>query len=132
MSNRFLDVLARHTANKEQGPEQKAAIARELQELCAHVAELLSPHPQAARQEVLGEFSAGALEPEKNDVDELPPDFVAIDPVTGKPTPELIEWARQQYTEEQNMASIREVMATGGLELKDFIRELEEAAGLQG
>jgi hypothetical protein len=43
--------------------------------------------------------------------------------------PEILEWARQQVSEEQILADLREINETGGLELKDFIRELEQAAG---
>ena len=40
--------------------------------------------------------------------------------------PEFLEWARQQYSEEEILAGIREVRETGGSELKDFIQEIEE------
>ena len=40
-------------------------------------------------------------------------------------TPELLEWARQQINVEEMLASIREIQETGGLELRDFIQELE-------
>lgn len=41
---------------------------------------------------------------------------------------ELLEWARSQINEEELVAGIREVEETGGLELKDFIDELEQEA----
>jgi hypothetical protein len=47
---------------------------------------------------------------------------------SGKLTPELLDWARQQFSEEEIIAGLREVQQTGGLELSDFIRELEEDA----
>lgn len=43
--------------------------------------------------------------------------------------PETIEWARAHFDEEEIVAGLREVRRTGGLELRDFVRELEEAAG---
>src|SRR5262245_45633050 len=43
-------------------------------------------------------------------------------------TPEFLEWARQQFTEEEIVAALRDFEVTGGLELKDFIHELEEIA----
>jgi hypothetical protein len=46
-----------------------------------------------------------------------------------KLSPELIEWARKSFSEEEFLAGIREIEETGGLELKDFIRELEQEAG---
>jgi hypothetical protein len=41
-------------------------------------------------------------------------------------TPEVMEWARRTFNEEEHLAGLREIEATGGLELKDFIHELEE------
>jgi hypothetical protein len=41
----------------------------------------------------------------------------------------LREWARQQFSEEEFLAEVREIEETGGLELKDFIHELEQEAG---
>jgi hypothetical protein len=53
-----------------------------------------------------------------------------LEQVNGFPTfeytPEFMEWARQQYSEEEILAGIREIEETGGLELKDFIHELEQ------
>lgn len=40
-------------------------------------------------------------------------------------TPELLEWARRTFDEEVHLAGLREIETTGGLELKDFIHELE-------
>ncbi len=48
---------------------------------------------------------------------------------SGKLPPELMEWARQQFNEEEFLAGLREVEETGGVELKDFIQELEQEAG---
>jgi hypothetical protein len=39
-----------------------------------------------------------------------------------------MEWARQQFSEEEFVAGLREIRETGGLELQDFIRELEQEA----
>jgi hypothetical protein len=41
-------------------------------------------------------------------------------------TPELLELARNELSEEEIVAGLREIRATGGLELKDFIHELEQ------
>jgi RNA recognition motif-containing protein len=45
---------------------------------------------------------------------------------TGKLPPELLEWARRQFTEEEIIAGVREIRETGGVELKDFIEEIED------
>src|SRR5438552_3596323 len=54
---------------------------------------------------------------------------VSPEQVNGIPvfeyTPEFMEWARQLDTEEEIVAGLREIEETGGLELKDFIHELE-------
>ncbi len=46
-------------------------------------------------------------------------------PAAGKISPELLAWARQQFNEEEFIAGLREVQEKGGLELHDFIDELE-------
>jgi hypothetical protein len=45
-----------------------------------------------------------------------------------KPTPALLAWAKKQYSKEEILAGLKEMKKTGGLELKDFLHELEEAA----
>jgi hypothetical protein len=42
--------------------------------------------------------------------------------------PEILEWARQTFDEEEFLAHVREIEATGGLRLEDFIAELEARA----
>jgi hypothetical protein len=39
-----------------------------------------------------------------------------------------MEWARQQFSEEEFLAGLRDVRENGGLELKDFIQGLEQEA----
>jgi len=40
--------------------------------------------------------------------------------------PALLEWARRTINEEEIAAQIREVHETGGLQLEDFIHEIEQ------
>src|SRR5262249_17728844 len=40
--------------------------------------------------------------------------------------PEILEWAKGQFSEEEIVAGLREIRTTGGLELSDFIHELEQ------
>ena len=47
---------------------------------------------------------------------------------SDKPSPEILEWARKQHTPDEIAALFREMRETGGLELKDFIGELEALA----
>jgi hypothetical protein len=41
---------------------------------------------------------------------------------------ELLEWARQTFDEEEFLAQVRDIEATGGLSLEDFIAEVEARA----
>ncbi|HVS36327.1 MAG TPA: hypothetical protein VMS17_12225 [Gemmataceae bacterium] len=41
---------------------------------------------------------------------------------------EILEWARQTFDEGEFLARVREVEATGGRRLEDFISELEARA----
>jgi hypothetical protein len=42
--------------------------------------------------------------------------------------PEILEWARQTFDEEDFLAQVREIEATGGVSLEQFIAELEARA----
>jgi hypothetical protein len=42
--------------------------------------------------------------------------------------PEILEWARQTFDEDEFLMPIREIEATGGVPLEDFIAELEARA----
>ncbi len=46
-------------------------------------------------------------------------------------TPELRQWALQQFTEEEILAGLRELREHGGLELRDFLPELERIVAEQ-
>jgi hypothetical protein len=46
-------------------------------------------------------------------------------------TPECREWAIQQFTEEEIVAGLRELREQGGLELRDFLPELEKIVAPQ-
>ena len=45
-----------------------------------------------------------------------------------KVPPEILEWARQTFDEEEFLAQVREIEKTGGLQLEDFIAEIEARA----
>jgi hypothetical protein len=45
--------------------------------------------------------------------------------------PELLAWARQTFDEEEFLADIREIEATGGVQLEDFLPEVEARATSQ-
>jgi hypothetical protein len=46
----------------------------------------------------------------------------------GKLPPELLAWALQHIDEEEIRAGLEEIRKTGGLQLSDFIHELEQLA----
>lgn len=43
----------------------------------------------------------------------------------NKCSPELLAWADRQYSDEEVTAGIREIRETGGLELTDFLQEID-------
>ena len=53
-------------------------------------------------------------------------------PDTPPIPPELLEWAKRQFTEEEAITDIREIRETGGLTLDDFYHDLEKAAEPHG
>jgi hypothetical protein len=42
--------------------------------------------------------------------------------------PEIVAWARQTFDTEEFLTDVREIEATGGLRLEDFIAEIEARA----
>jgi hypothetical protein len=42
--------------------------------------------------------------------------------------PEIVEWARQTFDKEEFLMDVREIEATGGVQLEDFLAELEARA----
>ena len=42
--------------------------------------------------------------------------------------PEILEWARQTFDEEEFLEQVREIVAKGGLHLEDFLPEVEARA----
>ncbi len=51
-----------------------------------------------------------------------PPGFPPIEPIP----PELLEWARRTFDEEEFRAGLREIEETGGLTFEELMRGLEE------
>jgi len=117
MSQDFFEVLARHTPTDN--PQRLDAAARVLSALSQQVALVLdSLEDASARQEILSRFNATVLAT-LADTDR---------PRSEALTPELLEWANGLFTDEEVIAGMNEIRQTGGLELKDFIQELEQEA----
>jgi hypothetical protein len=125
MDPNFLDVLKRHAAGLSGRSDQ---ISTDLEAACLRLAEVLGAVEPSVRQELL------AL---------IPPRILALLGRNGSPSPEgipgpqpmklppeLLEWYRQNTNMEEIMAELREVERTGGLELKDFLPQLEKEFGL--
>ncbi len=112
-------------------------LSREVDTFRQRLADVLAACDAAAAQELLAQFKANILASVQAIDDEAQrllalrssPAPSEITPGTGKLTPELLAWARQQFSEEEIVAGLRELRETGGRELGDFIHELEQAAG---
>jgi hypothetical protein len=109
----FLDLLARLAPGER--PERLTSMAGLLGAMKDWLGSILNSLKDAsAQQELLAYFSSSTLAGLKNghaDAEQL--------------TPELLEWARSLYSEEEIRASIEEALRTGGKELSEFIHELE-------
>ncbi len=117
----FRDVLKRHMPGDV--PERIDAAACLLHQMAEQIAMVLEGiEDTPARQELLALVSAQVLA-KLGDKERLRP---------TPPTPEILEWARNHCSEEDILAGIREIQATGGLELKDFIHELEQEVRSHG
>lgn len=53
-----------------------------------------------------------------------PPEPFPREPVP----PEILAWAQQTFDEKEFLANMREIEATGGVQLEDFIAELQARA----
>jgi hypothetical protein len=143
MKRPFQDAIARHP---EVGtPERQEELSRSLDEACRNLARALLACPPTVRQDLLAALVARVLAM-LDEVDALARQLPASPERAGmgnwnlpgvtdgfpfaKLSPELLEWFRQQVNEEEVIAGLREIEETGGLELSDFLPELERAAGL--
>jgi hypothetical protein len=50
-----------------------------------------------------------------------PPEHIPRDPIP----PDIVEWARQTFDEEQFLTHVRDIETSGGWKLEDFLSELE-------
>lgn len=63
-------------------------------------------------------------QPQPNQAPEVPRQGLEATPLT----PELLDWARQQFPEEEVLKGLQQVREKGGLELHEFIHELDDTA----
>jgi hypothetical protein len=92
-----------------------------LSALADRLAELLAPLDRRTRDEVL--FAVVHQLVNRGNA----PSLSSV-PASQPLTPELREWLLQQTDVEQALANLRELRERGGLELDDFLPELERAA----
>jgi hypothetical protein len=149
MNELFLDVLTRPGAAGN--PEE---VSRILDALCQQLASLVGDCNASIRQELLDrarvvtqtylekvaadqppQASANGTEPSAAPAHEgtsgaapkrLPPPQRPADIPCMELSPEFLESERQTINEAEILAALREIRATGGLELRDFIQELEK------
>jgi hypothetical protein len=96
--------------------------------LCKQIATIL------AQKRVPGRSDAEALPSISNCIayhlhsitSEVSPNGSTLTPMAL--TPELMEWARNQFSDEEAVAGLREIRETGGLTFEDVIRGLEPPA----
>jgi RNA recognition motif-containing protein len=50
----------------------------------------------------------------------------AVNPVAGRLPPELLDWARREFTEQEILTGVRQIRETGGVEFKDLIEEIDD------
>jgi hypothetical protein len=116
MSQEFIEVLKRLAPDEP--PDRLDRTARELQGMLERLTVVIESVGDApGQQQILAEFNARALAALKNE---------GNGPKPMKITPELREWALRTFNEEECVAGIKEIEATGGVELRDFIDELEQ------
>ncbi|HZY90911.1 MAG TPA: hypothetical protein VFE78_39170 [Gemmataceae bacterium] len=102
------------------------ALLQRLQGLELHVAQIREVLKQQARLCLALSRSRPELAPQIGDVLQQ---MAWKGESVAALTPGILESAKSQFSEEEIVAGLREVRATGGLELDDFLHELEEAAG---
>lgn len=59
----------------------------------------------------------------------MKPDQPSSEPIPREAIPpELVEWARQTFDEEEFLSQVHEIEASGGSQLEDFLPEVEARA----
>jgi hypothetical protein len=77
--------------------------------------------PALRGRQLVNQIDVNPDEPQLSDGNPASPEEMRL-------TPELRQWAQQQVTDEEILAGLREIREKGGLELRDFLDELERAA----
>ncbi len=118
MSEAIKKTLAKHSPNLP--PEKVQELCGEFDAISRRMAELIHSIDPNVPLDLLREMPA-CLQQELYRLE-----IEAIKATTEKITPEILEWAQQDFNEEEFMDDIREIQRTGGLQLCDFIDELKQ------
>jgi len=139
MNQAFWDMLVNQASS---GYLEKLSLPfqGQLRRLSAELAQILCASDSATRTEILSKLCAevlghiaeldAAAQPMNPSGSSAPPAAPTEkqEPDCGKIQPEILEWARQHMDEEATVAGLREIRETGGLELDDFLEEIEQEA----
>jgi hypothetical protein len=134
----FWDMLARQ-ASSDELEKLSLPLQQTLQQLSESLAVILSTSDLDTSTAILNqlcaevfghlpELEAAAQEANSNHTGKAQVSGTTHEASSGEIEPEILEWARQQLNEEETVEGLREIRETGGLELVDFIHEVEKEA----
>jgi hypothetical protein len=130
MNESFLDVLVRHRAAEDVNSAKR--LSQELNALCEQLAASLSALERPAREELLNRVLQrvwGSLDRIDTEATELLTERRQPDlrqkPTPVQLTPDQLEWARRQFSEEEYVAGIRDIRENGGVPFADVVQKLK-------
>lgn len=139
MSKAFWNLLE-DTAQPGELEKLSPSLKHKLQTLSEELSLILSISNSAAKSEILSKLCAEVL----SHLGDLEDAVQKASPKNngdsrfGVPTqmgsgsqsiqPAILEWARQQVNEEVTVAGLREIRESGGVQLEDFLPDLEREA----
>ena len=130
MKGSFLDVLVRHRGTEDVNAAKR--LSQELNALCEQLAASLSALDRPAREELLNRVLQrvlGSLDRIDTEAKELLPPREQPDsqqrPAPIELSPEMLEWARQQFSEEDYVAGIRDIRENGGVPFENILQRLK-------
>jgi hypothetical protein len=130
MNGSFLDVLVRHRATEDVNSAKR--LSQELNALCEQLAASLSALERPAREELLNRVLQrvwGSLDRIDTEATQLLTEPKQPDlrqkPTPVQLTPDQLEWARQQVSEEEYIAGIRDIRENGGVPFESIIQRLK-------
>jgi hypothetical protein len=134
MNGSFLDVLVRHRAAEDVSSAKR--LSQELNALCEQLAASLSPLERPAREELLhrvlqrvwGPLDRIDAEAAQLLTERKQPDLRQR-PTPVQLTPDQLDCARQQVSEEEYLAGIRDIRENGGVPFVDILQRLKLPVG---